>query len=111
VKASTFSRKDAEGIKLFVRRGEPDSGKPKAAVHMAHGVAEHSGRCEWTAERLCDAGYACYADDYRGHGNTAPNAGGLADKLVFQGYSKPYEPSPAGVSWMDERSVRVGAAA
>jgi alpha-beta hydrolase superfamily lysophospholipase len=77
MEASTITLKDGEGIELFVRRWEPDSGKPKAAVQIAHGVTEHSGRYEWTAERLCAAGFSCYADDHRGHGNTAPFSGGL----------------------------------
>ncbi|TFG83021.1 MAG: alpha/beta fold hydrolase, partial [Spirochaetales bacterium] len=77
MKATTFSMKDAEGVDVFVRRWEPDSGAPSAAVQIAHGVSEHSGRYAALAERLCSSGYACYANDHRGHGLTAPATGGL----------------------------------
>ncbi len=75
--ASSFMLRDAEGVDVFVRRWEPESGGPKAVVHIAHGVGEHSGRYAWTAERLCAAGFACYGDDHRGHGRTAETSGGL----------------------------------
>jgi len=77
VRSSTFTLRDAEGVDLFVRKWEPDSGKPKAILQFEHGVAEHSGRHEGPAERLCAAGYVVYADDHRGHGLTAPATGGL----------------------------------
>jgi alpha-beta hydrolase superfamily lysophospholipase len=75
--SSSFTLNDAEGVEVFVRRFEPDSGAAKAVVQIAHGVGEHSGRYAWTAERFCAAGYACYADDHRGHGKTADATGGL----------------------------------
>lgn len=75
--ASTFTLRDAEGVELFVRRWEPPVGSVKAVAQIAHGVCEHSARYGWTAEKLCAEGYACYADDHRGHGNTAPSCGGL----------------------------------
>jgi alpha-beta hydrolase superfamily lysophospholipase len=45
-------------------------GKPKAAVQLAHGVGEHALRYERLAQALVNAGYAVYADDHRGHGQT-----------------------------------------
>jgi alpha-beta hydrolase superfamily lysophospholipase len=75
--SSSFTLNDLEGVEIFVRRFEPDSAAPKAVVQIAHGVGEHSGRYAWAAERFCAAGYACYADDHRGHGKTADATGGL----------------------------------
>ena len=50
-------------------------GKPKAAVHINHGLGEHAGRYGRFAEALSDAGYEVYAQDHRGHGaTTAPEA-------------------------------------
>ncbi|MGQ0529193.1 MAG: lysophospholipase [Panacagrimonas sp.] len=46
------------------------SGKPRALVVIAHGVAEHSGRYARVAKVLVDQGYAVYAIDHRGHGKS-----------------------------------------
>jgi alpha-beta hydrolase superfamily lysophospholipase len=56
-----------EGAAIFVRRWAPD-GPPRAAVQIAHGLAEHSARYERVATALTSAGYAVYASDHRGHG-------------------------------------------
>jgi alpha-beta hydrolase superfamily lysophospholipase len=37
---------------------------------MAHGVSEHSGRYAWTGKELAARGYALYALDHRGHGQS-----------------------------------------
>lgn len=67
----TFWLEVDDGAKLFVRCWEPDAGLPKAAVQIAHGMAEHSGRYARVAQRLTSAGYVVYANDHRGHGKTA----------------------------------------
>lgn len=54
----------------FVRNWLPD-GKPRAAVQIVHGMAEHGGRYARFAEALSGAGYAVYAQDLPGHGRTA----------------------------------------
>ena len=49
--------------------------RPRAIVHILHGMAEHSGRYERFAEALHGAGYGAVAHDHRGHGETvAPDA-------------------------------------
>ncbi len=60
----------ADATPLFVRTWLPD-GEPKGVVQLAHGMAEHSGRYERFAQALTDAGYAVWAHDHRGHGETA----------------------------------------
>ena len=42
---------------------------------LAHGYAEHAGRYEYVAKRLTDAGYAIYAVDHWGHGNSDGEGG------------------------------------
>lgn len=42
----------------------------RAAVSLAHGIGEHSGRYGHVAEALNDAGYALVAFDLRGHGHS-----------------------------------------
>jgi alpha-beta hydrolase superfamily lysophospholipase len=44
--------------------------RPRALVQVAHGVGEHARRYTALAEALNAAGYAVYADDHRGHGQT-----------------------------------------
>ena len=73
-----------DGTKLFLRRWTSAAVQPAAVVHIAHGMAEHAGRYERLAEKLCPAGIEVWAADQRGHGKTAdpalngPGMGGLA---------------------------------
>lgn len=86
MQSSTHTVTAADGTPLFVRHWLPD-GPPKAVVQIAHGMAEHSARYERFAERLTAAGYAVYAADHRGHGQTAssmtPDHGYFADRDGF----------------------------
>lgn len=59
---------DAHGVVVHNYVWAP--GKPKAVVQLAHGVGEHALRYELLAQALVAAGYAVYADDHRGHGQT-----------------------------------------
>ncbi|GHT59272.1 hydrolase [Spirochaetia bacterium] len=71
------------GTRLFLRRwaaqktASPEGAlkggeeKPKAALHIVHGMAEHSLRYEALARRLNAAGIEVWAADQRGHGLTA----------------------------------------
>lgn len=54
-------------VGIYWRAWLPDA-DPKAAVVLAHGVSEHSGRYAHVGLALSDAGYALYAPDHRGHG-------------------------------------------
>jgi len=69
VNESTMTLAAADGLPLFVYHWPCAS--PRGIVQIAHGAAEHAARYRWTAQQLCDAGYAVYANDHRGHGNTA----------------------------------------
>jgi acylglycerol lipase len=63
----------------FTGRGGPEihwqawlpENAARAAVVIAHGAAEHSGRYAPLAAHLVDAGYAVYAIDHRGHGRSS----------------------------------------
>jgi len=48
----------------------PQPGRPKGVVQLAHGIGEHAGRYAHVAAALNAAGYAVYANDHRGHGQT-----------------------------------------
>lgn len=60
----------ARGVQIFWQAWLP-GGPRRGVVAMAHGVSEHSGRYAWTGERLAARGYALYALDHRGHGQSA----------------------------------------
>ena len=80
MKSSTFTFKNSDNMDVFVYKWEP-SGKPKAVVQIAHGMAEHAARYERFAKALTSAGFAVYANDHRGHGKTA----GTLDKAGICG--------------------------
>lgn len=72
MQATTFTFKSHDGPQVFVYKWAPDAGvKPKAAVQIAHGAAEHALRYQRFGTFLAQAGYAAYASDHRGHGKTA----------------------------------------
>jgi len=62
------------GARLHVTHWLP-AGLPKAVVLLAHGYAEHAGRYAHVAKRLTDAGYAVYAIDHWGHGQSDGDGG------------------------------------
>ena len=58
-----------DGTRLFLRRWKCD--KPKAVLHIVHGMAEHSRRYDRLARCLGLEGIEVWAADQRGHGETA----------------------------------------
>jgi alpha-beta hydrolase superfamily lysophospholipase len=54
---------------LFTQNWLPDH-PPRAVVLIAHGLSEHSGRYAHVASYLVQRGYAVYALDHRGHGQS-----------------------------------------
>ncbi|MEI6766981.1 MAG: lysophospholipase [Bacteroidota bacterium] len=57
----------------YVYRWLPDEQRPRAVIHIFHGMAEHAGRYEYLAKALTDRGYVVYASDLAGHGKTCKN--------------------------------------
>lgn len=45
--------------------------RPKAVLYFVHGLAEHSGRYGFPVEYFVGRGYACWAFDLRGHGESS----------------------------------------
>jgi alpha-beta hydrolase superfamily lysophospholipase len=81
----TLTFKDADGVEISYRRWLPPI-DPKAIVQIAHGASEHSARYARFAEFLTARGYAVYADDHRGHGETAKTTGvGIAGPRGWDG--------------------------
>ena len=69
-----------DGASIFIYKWVTDAtAAPKAVVQIAHGMAEHSARYGDFAAALVDAGYFVFANDHRGHGQTA----GSLDKVGY----------------------------
>lgn len=61
------------GIRLHYRTWEV--ARPRAALLVVHGLAEHGGRYGRFAERMAGHGYATFAPDLRGHGRSEGRRG------------------------------------
>lgn len=57
------------GLKIFTRTWKPAS-SPRAVMVLIHGFNAHSGYMTWPAEQLAASGFACYALDLRGRGQS-----------------------------------------
>lgn len=64
------------GQEIFLRIWD-DVINPRGVVQIFHGMAEHSGRYENFAKFLNDRDIIVFADDHRGHGETATKDGQL----------------------------------
>lgn len=73
MREQTFGFARPHGVTLHVYHWEPE-GAPRGAILIAHGMSEHAGRYRHVAQALCDAGFVVYADDHRGHGQSAAGA-------------------------------------
>lgn len=64
---ASFTTRD--GLKIHTTYALP-SGDPKAVILIVHGYGEHCGRYDHVITRLANSGYAVYALDHRGHGQS-----------------------------------------
>lgn len=72
----------AAGSKLHMEKWLPDD-DPKAVILLVHGYAEHGGRYEYFAEHCVGKGYAVFAIDHWGHGQSDGTPGFVSDFSVF----------------------------
>ena len=86
MRADTFGLKADDGADIHIYRWLPD-GAPRGVVQVAHGLAEHAARYGRLAGALTGQGLAVYADDHRGHGQTA-GAGDLGFFAEREGWRK-----------------------
>jgi alpha-beta hydrolase superfamily lysophospholipase len=75
---ATHSISAPDGGTIRVYRWEGAAPK-RGSVQIAHGMGEHARRYSPVAEALAGAGYDVYANDHRGHGPLAAEAGKLGD--------------------------------
>lgn len=75
VKSGQFDLR-ANGVTLTGHSWTPDEGLAVlGVVQVLHGMAEHSARYVRLGEALASAGFAVYATDHRGHGQTVGPGG------------------------------------
>jgi alpha-beta hydrolase superfamily lysophospholipase len=67
---------DAKQIRVYKWKGSVPA---RGIVQIAHGMGEHALRYRPIAHALVSAGYVVYANDHRGHGELAAQAGALGD--------------------------------
>ena len=58
-----------KGLQINVHSRLP-AGAPRAVIVICHGVNSHGGQYQWTLEQCVTAGYAAYALDLRGRGQS-----------------------------------------
>jgi alpha-beta hydrolase superfamily lysophospholipase len=66
----------AGGLIVAAYRWQP-SGDPRGIVQISHGGGEHALRYADLARALTEEGFVVYAQDHRGHGNTAASEADL----------------------------------
>ena len=66
------------GVEIFYRKYTPLACDVKACVVIVHGLGEHSGRYTNVAKVLLAAGYAVYAADHQGFGQSGGVRGHVA---------------------------------
>jgi len=69
----------ADGTQLALHRWTVAPASAKGVVLIVHGASEHAARYDRFARYLNANGYAVYAMDLRGHGNTRLGSGALLD--------------------------------
>ena len=72
----------AAGAKLHLQKWLPDD-HPKAIILLVHGYAEHAGRYQYFAGHCVGKGYAVFAVDHWGHGQSDGTPGYVPDFSVF----------------------------
>lgn len=75
----------ADGTKIATTVWTDVSGTPRAAVQIAHGLAEHAARYGRFATALNAAGFLAFATDHRGHGRTGHDRLGDFGPAGFEG--------------------------
>ena len=78
----TLISNDGHKIQVYIWSVE----RPKAWVHINHGMSEHALRYDDFAKQLVKAGYAVVAHNHRGHGNSETTQ--LGSFAQHQGWEK-----------------------
>ena len=82
-----FTLTAADGFPVATVRWLPD-GPVRAVLHIVHGMAEYGARYAPLAAYLCDQGFAVYAHDHRGHGDSVRHDTPLGHYADADGWNK-----------------------
>ncbi len=88
MKASDFKLTAKDGVQIFVRKWEDPTSTPKAILQIAHGMGEHGARYADFAGFMAKNGFVVYANDHRGHGETAQSETELGFFAANDGWNK-----------------------
>jgi len=89
---ATFRFQASDGKEIFTNKWLPENlADIKAIVQISHGMAEHSARYKRFAEALNAVNIGVYANDHRGHGQTAGNIENLGYFADFDGWNRVVE--------------------
>jgi alpha-beta hydrolase superfamily lysophospholipase len=66
----TLNFQGVGGLNIFARSWRPEAQAPRALIVISHGVNSHSAYYEWAAQQFTAAGFAVYALDHRGRGQS-----------------------------------------
>jgi alpha-beta hydrolase superfamily lysophospholipase len=77
-----FTWQNAKSQKIFAHEWKPQS-ESRAVVTLIHGLGEHTGRYQYVAEILNQAGFGLIGFDIAGHGNSAGTRGHASFEEVF----------------------------
>jgi alpha-beta hydrolase superfamily lysophospholipase len=79
LEAGVSTQAAADATQLALHRWPVAPASARAVVMIVHGASEHAARYDRFARFLNDNGYAVYAMDLRGHGETRLRSGALLD--------------------------------
>ncbi len=83
MKTNLYHWKTSDGLEIFAKSWQPDSGNIKGAITLVHGMGEHIERYDHVAEILTAEGYAMLGYDHRGHGKSEGNRGHIPSYEQF----------------------------
>lgn len=95
MKNETYQWQSFDEGKLFGQSWIPET-TPKAVINFVHGIGEHSSRYHNWMSFFCEAGYAVFAVEYRGHGHS----------FGKRGYIKSYEHILKDIDVLFEQSAK-----
>lgn len=83
MKVNIYKWKTSDGIDVYAKSWQPDSGDIKGIITLVHGLGEHIERYQHFAEVLTSAQYAILGYDQRGHGQTGGARGHIPNYDIF----------------------------
>lgn len=101
--ADTFDFIRPDNVALNTLKWIPENRNDiKAVLQIVHGMAEHAERYDEFASYLMAGGIACYANDLRGHGKSAPSIEDIGFFADNNGWQTVLEDIYALTKWIEK---------